>query len=148
PRAERRLLAFVLRRGRAPILAKLGSTKPIEEAVRAWRKPFETQPPGPVDGRAAAQLRRLVWQPVEKAVAGAGVVLLGPDGPLAGLPFVALPGSKPGTFLIEEIAIGRVPSGRSFVEQPGRKGESGKGLLALGGVDYGKPRRGRPAWPA
>jgi hypothetical protein len=39
-----------------------------------------------------------------------------PDGPLAFVPFAALPGSKPGTYLVEEVTLGYVTSGRHLLE--------------------------------
>jgi CHAT domain-containing protein len=61
------------------------------------------------------------------------------------LPFAALPGRKPGTYLIEELAIGYVTSGRHLLELDADKNAPrGQGLLTVGGLAYGKP----PAQPA
>src|SRR6185437_14164132 len=61
--SERRVLAFVLRHGQADIAAiALGRAEPISAAVERWRSALEARK----DDRAgAAELRRLVWQPLE-----------------------------------------------------------------------------------
>src|SRR5215472_159503 len=85
-------------------------------------------------------LARLLWQPLRKHLKDIEVVLIAPDGYLCGLPFAALPGGKPGTYLIEELAIGYVTSGRHLLELDADKGAPrGKGLLTVGGLAYGKP---------
>jgi CHAT domain-containing protein len=62
-------------------------------------------------------------------------VLIAPDGELANLPFAALPGKKPGSFLLEQYAFGTVSSGRQLLDKPAAKPAAG--LLALGGVSFG-----------
>jgi CHAT domain-containing protein len=134
---EGRLLAFVLARGREPVCLQLGQAQPIAQAVRAWRRPMQSSPPGRLDDKAAAGLLGRVWQPLQKHLAGASTVLLAPDGALAALPFAALPGAKPGSYLLEEVALGYVTSGRQLLElaiDPGRRAD---GLLAVGGLPYG-----------
>jgi CHAT domain-containing protein len=87
-----------------------------------------------------ALLREKVWLPLSKHLGGAKVVLVAPDGALCQLPLGALPGSKPGTFLIEEVAIAQLASARQLVDllDPADKtAKPGRGLLAVGGVDYG-----------
>src|SRR5262249_50288688 len=74
-------------------------------------------------------------------------VLISPDGVLAQFPFAALPGSKPGSYLVEELSIGYVASGHQLVElarqaKPSRRKASG--LLALGGIDYGAGKKYDP----
>lgn len=97
------------------------------------------QPPGPIDQDAASELIRLVWQPLRKHLGNATIVLIAPDGALCGLPFAALPGSKPGSFLIEEVAIGYVTSGRHLLELAADTDRpASSGLLAVGNLDYGK----------
>jgi CHAT domain-containing protein len=136
-KTEGRLLAFVLARGREPVCVQLGPTEPIEQAVRAWRLPVQSATPGRLDDKAAAALLGGVWRPLQKRLGGATAVLLAPDGALTALPFAALPGTKPGSYLLEEIAVGYVTSGRQLLElaiDPGRRAD---GLLAVGGLPYG-----------
>jgi CHAT domain-containing protein len=70
-------------------------------------------------------------------IADAQTVLVAPDGFLSKWSFAVQPGRKPGSYLIEDVAIGYVTSGRQVVEifsDPVRN--DGHGLLAIGGVDY------------
>jgi CHAT domain-containing protein/tetratricopeptide (TPR) repeat protein len=136
---ESRVLAFILLPGRDPRLVELGAAAPIDRAVRAWRRPLTASPPGPPDARAAAELRRLVWLPLEKHLAGADTILVAPDGALCGLPLGALPGSRRDSFLLEERLIGYVTSGRHLLELADQdQPPPSQGLLALGGLTYGK----------
>jgi CHAT domain-containing protein len=94
---------------------------------------------------SARLLRERVWLPVSRHLGGARLVLLSPDGELAALPFAALPGSKPGSYLIEEVAFAHLTSGRQLLLPPQAHPEAG-GLLALGGADFGKlPSSGKAA---
>ena len=93
----------------------------------------------------------MVWQPLEEHLKDVPTVLLSVDGVLNGLPFAALPGSRPGTFLIEEKSLVAIPVPQLLPEilaadRPPRKpgaakpktGERGPpSLLLVGDVDYG-----------
>jgi tetratricopeptide (TPR) repeat protein len=153
-KVEARLLAFVLTRERPPALVPLGPAKEIGAAVQAWRRAVQAnQDPGPV----ATELARRVWQPLRPHLSGAHTALLAPDGVLCGLSFAALPGGKAHTFLIEEVALGYVTSGRHPLELAAADdGPRGQGLLAVGGLSYGAapaalprgvPKRGYPDLP-
>ena len=48
-----RLVAFVLRRGQAPVLVPLGASRPIDEAVRPGDRPWSRARP--------SRCRRLPW---------------------------------------------------------------------------------------
>src|SRR5262249_14564729 len=93
--SERRLAAFVVHNGRPITRLDLGPVAPVTNAAESWRRTFGAKPP-------AEELRRLVWQPLEPHLKGARVVLIAPDGALTRLPFAALPGSRPGSYLLEE----------------------------------------------
>jgi CHAT domain-containing protein/Tfp pilus assembly protein PilF len=140
------LVAFVLRPGKEPVRVPLGDAGPVNKAIDAWRKGVITT--GDPPAGSARLLRQRVWLPVAKHLSGVKSALIAPDGGLARLPFAALPGSKDGTYLIEEIALGYVPSGRQLLDDSSRAGTA---LVALGGVEFGVPavvRRPRrfPAW--
>jgi CHAT domain-containing protein/Tfp pilus assembly protein PilF len=141
---EDRLVAFVLSRGTKAVRVDHGPVGPIEQALLAWRKPLDSNPPGPVDEKAARLLREKLWLPLEKALGGAKTVLVVPDGLLCSLPFAALPGSTQGRYLIEERTIVQLPSARLVLDLDGGKSLPAEGLLALGGLDYGKGA----SWPA
>jgi CHAT domain-containing protein len=140
---EARLLAFVLRRQRAPVLVPLGPAQEIDRAVHAWRQAVQAhRDPGP----AAAELAKRLWQPLRPHLAGCDTVLLAPDGVLTGLAFAALPGPKAGTYLLEEVALGYVSSGRHLLELAAADdGPRGQGLLAVGGLVYGQAKADGPA---
>jgi CHAT domain-containing protein/tetratricopeptide (TPR) repeat protein len=134
-RREPRLLAFVLRAGREPALVRLGPAEPIFRAARLWGRSATAPGDGVPDPAAADLLRRKLWEPIARHVAGAKAVLVAPDDELCGLPFAALPGGKPGSFLLEEHAIGYLTSGRQLLEPAGEAATTG--LLAAGGLDFG-----------
>jgi CHAT domain-containing protein/tetratricopeptide (TPR) repeat protein len=142
---ETRLLAFVLRRGREPALVALGPVAPIDKAMLAWWQALKTyQSPE----SAAGELSRRVWRPLEKHLGGVKTVLIAPDGVLTGLSFAALPGSKPKarSYLLEELTIGYVTSGRHLLELAAEDARpDAAGLLAVGGLSYGAAPRGKAA---
>jgi CHAT domain-containing protein/tetratricopeptide (TPR) repeat protein len=147
---ERRLLAFVLRRGREPKAVSLGAMRPISAAILRWRSEVE-KPPSRADREAVARsgqtLRRLLWLPLRPHLVGAKTVIVSPDGVLCQFPLAALPGGRKGNFLIEEVALVQVSSGRHLFDllQPaGKPRQPARGLLALGGVDYGPGKRYDP----
>ena len=78
-RKERRFVAFVLRRGQAPVLVPLGASRPIDEAVRTWRQALVAGTPAPMQA-AALELSRRVWEPLKPHLEGAATVLVAPDG--------------------------------------------------------------------
>jgi CHAT domain-containing protein/Tfp pilus assembly protein PilF len=133
---EQQLLAFVVRRGRPVALVHLGDARAIEESVRSCRRAIEARQGGALQ-RATAELGGRVWEPLRPQLGDARTVLIAPDGWLSYFPFAALPGSRPGSYLIEDLAISYVGSGRAAVEaltEP--QGSSGRGLLAVGDVDF------------
>jgi CHAT domain-containing protein/Tfp pilus assembly protein PilF len=135
---ERRLLAFVVRPDRPIERIDLRLAASVTRAVEAWRE-RELQGQRAKDASPGAELRRLIWEPLEAKLEGAQTVLISPDGALGRFPFAALPGRKPGTYMIEERAVAVAPVPQLLPEWLGRP-EEAKGrpaLLALGNVDYG-----------
>ena len=150
---ERRLVAFVLPRSGVPVFVPLGASRPIDEAVQAWRTALIAGTPEPMQ-KAAADLSRRVWEPLKPHLEGASEVLVAPDGALMYFPLAALPGRRPGTYLVEDLAIGYVSSTHRLVAtlaapnegKPKSTEDAPCGLLAIGGIDYqGDPG---PAVPA
>jgi CHAT domain-containing protein len=145
-RAERRLAAFVVRRDRPIVQLDLGPLAPIAAAVDAWRQGVAAGA-APAPGDAAAELRRRVWAPLEPHLPDATTVLLSPDGALARLPFAALPGKQPGTYLIEERALAVVPVPQllpALLKHDPAQAKAAS-LLLVGDVDYGaRPGTGEP----
>lgn len=131
-----RLAVFVLRPGRPIERLDLGNLESIGLAVEAWRQYLggrsrERADPG-------ALLRRRLWEPLEKSLDGVRLVLLSPDGDLGRFPWPALPGKQPGTYLIEERAIGLVPIPQLLPDLLARKpaGAAEASLLVVGDVDF------------
>jgi CHAT domain-containing protein/Tfp pilus assembly protein PilF len=145
-RQERRLLAFLLRPGVPVALVPLGPAQPVTEAVRSWRGALVAGQAAGVQAASAA-LGRHVWAPIRPHLDGARTVLIGADGALVSFPFAALPGRRPDTYLIEDLALGYVASGRQLVQtRAARPGSTGRGLLAVGGVDFqADPGRTQPS---
>jgi CHAT domain-containing protein/Tfp pilus assembly protein PilF len=137
---EGRVIAFVLRPDRPGVVSvDLGRAQPIAEAVERWRSALERRE----DQRAAgAELRDLVWRPLEEHLRDARLVLISPDGPLARVPFAALPGKKAGTYLLEEVSLAQAPVPRILpVVLAARvaKVRPAPALLVMGEVDFGNP---------
>jgi CHAT domain-containing protein/tetratricopeptide (TPR) repeat protein len=138
PRCERRYLAFVLRSDQPVACIELGPSAPINGLVEDWRKGFGQLPAegGKLPGD---ELRRIVWQPVAGTLAGAQTVLVSPDGALAQLPWAALPGETPGTFLIEERRLAVIPIPQMLPDLLRKDPPTGPpaSLLLVGDIDYG-----------
>jgi CHAT domain-containing protein/tetratricopeptide (TPR) repeat protein len=141
-RIVRRLVAFVLRRGRPVRRIELGLVGPIEAALRRWA------PQGSGLVAAASELKDRVWNPLVSELDGARLVLVSPDGVVARIPFPALPGSKPGTFLIEERAMATVAVPHDLPALLGASAGPPKDpgrLVLVGDVDYDADPGAQPA---
>jgi CHAT domain-containing protein len=144
--------AFILRRPRTPkdrpiTWVHLGSATPIEDAITAWRKAIAQKKGGPQDGDGLTEeqrqalpqyrLRRLVWERLEPRLGDCKTVLLIPDQALTQLPWVALPGKRPRTYLGEEYAFATAGHGQQVIDLLQRPARSEKGkLLLVGDVSY------------
>jgi tetratricopeptide (TPR) repeat protein len=154
-------VAFVLRHGQPVQRVDLGPAPPIEDALAHWRRDLGNGLSSP----AAAQLRRLVWEPLATRLGpDTDTVYLSPDGALHALPWAALPGGKPGTFLLEDYVLALVPHGPFLLDQltaPPRPADHKDTLLAVGGVAYDQEAalqpdirraadrgKGQARWPA
>jgi len=114
-RYQPRLIAFITRRGRPLALVPLGASQPIDTAVIAWRRALDARQSNALT-TAAGTLGRLVWEPLRPHLEGARTVLVAPNGALVRFPFAALPGNRPGSYLVEDLAIGYVVSGRQATQ--------------------------------
>jgi CHAT domain-containing protein len=143
---ERRLLGFVLGPGRPVQMVPLGPMQPIDDAIETWRVTFGMSPQGSAAGR---RLRERLWEPLEGKLQGAKIVFLSPDGALSRLPFGALPGKTPGSYLIEERTFALVPVPQlipELVNEEGRK-QLQKNLLLMGNINYDAEPSKAPASP-
>jgi CHAT domain-containing protein len=134
---ERHVAAFVVRGGSVVAFVDLGPVAPIAEAVQSWRKAASA------DDRASTNeagnlLRRLVWQPLQPHLGESQTVLVSPDGVISRFPFTVLPGTKRGTYLIEERAIAILPTYGAILSGREHDSPPGGGLLLVGDVDFGR----------
>jgi CHAT domain-containing protein/tetratricopeptide (TPR) repeat protein len=136
----RHLVAFVSRKGKPTARIDLGPAGHVAGAASRWRASLGRGKPGQALG---AELKRLIWTPLEKNLEGARVVLISPDEVLASVPFCALPGKKPGAYLIEDVALAVVPVPQMLPEmlRPVDKTKRLKpSLLVVGNVDYARAK--------
>jgi CHAT domain-containing protein/tetratricopeptide (TPR) repeat protein len=134
--SERHLVAFVSRKGKPTARIDLGPADKAEAAAAAWRGLLLTNKPSEAAG---AELRKLIWSPLEKHITGASLALISPDAALASVPFAALPGTKKGTYLIEELALAVVPVPQLLPETLAPVDDAKRhkpSLLVVGDVDY------------
>lgn len=146
PLPVRSLLTFVVRPSAPIALLDLGPVAPISEAIDTWRRTYGTSQAGAI---AAQTLRKQLWQPLEKHMEGADLVLVSPDGVLGRLPLGALPGRKSGTYLLEDYRLVMLPVPQllpALVTELGRKELSG-GLLLMGDVNYDATAESSPGQP-
>jgi CHAT domain-containing protein/tetratricopeptide (TPR) repeat protein len=133
---ERRLLAFIVQRDRPVVCIALGDEQRITSAFRAWGAALVGHDSKVVQ-ESATVLGQLVWEPLQPHLAGARTVLLAPDGLLSVFPFATLPGRMHGSYLIEDVAIGYVGSGReaaALLTAP--QNTTSGGFLAAGAIDF------------
>jgi CHAT domain-containing protein/tetratricopeptide (TPR) repeat protein len=136
-RKEDRMCAFVLRPGRDVAWIDLGPAIQLQASVDEWR--WWTSG-SDLPTTSGAELRRLVWEPIQKYVSDAKILLISPDGALTRVPFAALPGSRPGTFLIHEHMFVAVPTPAALPRLLARCNDRqpvDDGLLLVGDINYG-----------
>ncbi len=134
--SERRVAAFIVRPDREVVRVNLGPSVVINQQVKVWRGTLAAGDAGRVAGNA---LRRLLWEPLQSHLDGIDTILISPDGQLAQIPWGALPGSAPDSFLIEQQSIAVIPIPQVIPELLSREKSSGPpaSLLLAGQIDYG-----------
>lgn len=141
-----RYLAFVVSKA-GVAWADLDAAAAIEPAVTAWREaiagdPLRNLPPAPAEktDELGARVRSLVWDRVRRALPpGTTTVYVCPDAALCQVPFVALPGDKPGTVLLEDFALATVPHAPFLLDKlspDDPRPRPAAGVLVVGGVKY------------
>jgi CHAT domain-containing protein len=132
-------VAFVVCAGRPVQRIELEEARAIEDALADWRHLIEQRREAD-SPQAATKLRRLLWDKIAVQLPpDTRTVFLAPAADLTRLPWAALPGSKPGTVLLEDHALAVVPHGPFLLEQlrsERRFGQSQGVPLVLGGVRY------------
>ena len=133
-RIEPRVVAFIVRADRPVVRVDVGPFKPIRDAIDDWRGRIRQSE---AVGGPGTTLRDKLWLPVARHLDGLDTVLVSPDRELARLPFAALPGSQPGSYLVEELAIAGIPIPQSLPDTlAARGGAIVPTLVAVGGVAY------------
>lgn len=142
---ESAFLAFVITPGAsAPRIVSLGPSGPIEAAITRWREEIlaEASSKRPVAEalsryrRAAGDLRKSIWDPLQPLLAGIEQVFLVPDAALATVSFPTL--TRPdGRFLLESGPLIHILEHERDILQLNAAPPAGSGrLLALGGADF------------
>jgi CHAT domain-containing protein/tetratricopeptide (TPR) repeat protein len=134
--------------GAAPAVVPLGRVAAVDSLVRAWRATVTAGADDPAAAearcrRAGQRLRAAVWDPLRPALADATLALVVPAGLVHLVNLAALPGT--GTrYLVEEGPLLHLLTAER--DLLATHGSAGRGLLALGGVDFDRqavsgPRR-------
>ncbi len=130
--------AFLLSSNGKVTWIDLGPAEPIDKLVKRWREEIVGDAAG--ERVTAAELGKLLWSPLANNLPqGVNTVFIGPDGALSAVPWCALPGTKPGSILLEDLAIATVPHGQFLLaELSGAKSPvatAGR-VLSVGDVDF------------
>ena len=140
-------VAFVIAKQGPVQRIGLGSAAEVEAAVERYRDlvahPPQTEAAEQETHAAAVALHARIWQPLAKAVGAAKLVYVVPDGPLATVPFAALPGTDPQRTLYDDRALCYLAQVQDLLPWPDRR-PPGAGALALGGIDYDRALNERP----
>jgi CHAT domain-containing protein/Tfp pilus assembly protein PilF len=135
---QSQLMAFVVAPRQAVARVEFGPAKEVEDTVKRWRESFGRKA-GKDD--PSAKLRSLVWLPLVPLMADRALVLISPNSATAPIPWPALPGAKPGTFLIDERSFAIAPIPRLLVDLSQKDGQNASSpvassLLVVGDVDF------------
>ena len=145
---QNHLVAFVVHPDQDVRMVFVEDVKSLETQIDDWRQAVMRNNVV-AQAEAAKQIHQRLWQPLQQHLAEIDTVLISADGPLLRFPFAALPGKRPGAFLLEDLTIGYVTSGRQVVDllqTPDKDLAPPAGLLTLGGVNYGGAE-GHQAFP-
>ena len=131
-------MAFVILTDAPIVKLDLGPVAPISEAIDVWRGAIASDVKSKDGAEAATKLRKCLWEPLEGHLAGRRVVLVSPYGALGRLPWGALPGSRTGSYLIEERSIALLPVPQMLPELLAFRKPLGTAqrLLLVGDVDF------------
>ena len=123
-------------------LLQLGPMDKVSAAIKEFRSALrhDADSIAVTKGNAAAtRLREIVWLPIKNQINSAETVLISPIAEISSIPFAALPGSQPDTYLIEEfkIAYAPIPQLLPSLAKTSEAVERPDGdLLLVGGVDF------------
>lgn len=147
------VVAFVVAAGKAPVRVDLGPLAAIEVALQAQlrmssrRTKVADAASRTVAEAVGARLRALLWQPLVASLGEGRRVYVCGDGAIALLPFAAMPGAEPGTFLVEQHEFVSLVSPTDLLRPPAHEARSHKAVI-VGEVDYETRSVGEAAAPA
>ena len=146
---ELRLAAFVVREDGGVRRVEMGPYARLKRLLSDWRRQIaKSRDASALDD----ELKQAFWSPLAAHLDGVETVLISSDMELYQLPWAALPGKKPGSYLIEDVAIAVLPAPQMLPEilsEPVKK-SGPSSLLVAGDIDYGSdpgeaaPEGGRP----
>lgn len=85
----------------------------------------------------AFDLQKTLWEPIDDHISGSKHVIVVADGQLCRVPWCALPGRRPGSYLIDDYAVSLLSDPEELGVILRNKPLDGANLLAVGNVDYG-----------
>jgi CHAT domain-containing protein/tetratricopeptide (TPR) repeat protein len=145
PRSIPHLVAFILTSGSShPVTIPLGRMDRVDRRIADWGR--EAAFGVMAADRSSAQteaayrdvgsaLRRLVWDPLRRALPPESRVFIVPDGTLHRVNFAALPAESGGYLVESGWTFHNLSAERDLVPEPANA-STGAGLLALGGADF------------
>ena len=147
-RADERYGVFVWRSGRASFL-DLESADRLDDLISRWRQLVllgDRVEPSRLE-LAGRDLRAVLWDPIQSHLDDSKEIAIVPEGALAFLPFAALPGSLPGTFLIEDGYQTSYFVAERDLQSRDEQRPAVASLLAVGGPDFNAETTGRSTSP-
>ena len=139
----RRVVAFVVRKGESVKRVDLGPATALTEKINAWLAavvPDESGKTSTVKQLATLgrPIRQLIWDRLQPELGDVQSVLFSPDGALARMPLMALPGKSDQEFLAEEIGLIYIPVPSLLPDLMAAPPPPNDGaLVAIGDVNYG-----------
>ena len=129
-----RYVAFVVRPGRPVVRVDLPEpAATVNSAILAFRSDIESHHDV---AKSGLDVSRMVREPLLPHLDGVDLLMLAGDDLLNFLPMSALPGAKPGSYWIEDLALATVTGASSLVERRSRGDSFAEGAVIVGGVDY------------
>ncbi len=136
--------AFIADGGeRQPRWITLGPLPEIEHDIRSWVRLLAAPPTADRDGERACRelgqkVRSRVWDPVRRAAGNARELILVAEGVVTELPWLALP-EPHGKYLADTPLIVRLVDAERDLLPDRSSTAEGRGLLAVGGPNFGTP---------
>jgi len=122
----------------------LGPIVFIDSAIDAFRTEITGKGSGTQPQHPERILREQVWDKLEPHLVGCSHVVIIPDGQFNFLPWNALPGRRPNSYLIEDYALSTITHGQQLYAQLTEKSETTGNVLLAGGIEFGKKPASQP----